>query len=307
VNFELFEAAPRNAAIYTTDDGSIPGRLVRRFPGSVIACPSSLLSDEKFRQQFVRMLCQLHEETVHEFQKSMVDTNAADNPDSAHPGLVTEMIANILAAHGNVLPGGAITKRTREESLISSARFPWRRTPLWIVIRVAIERSLAYAFPSDDKRLHYKNFMLHFLTQIANKASSTNVPHELQHLLSVKLARRMAKLGSICSKFVSESAILATKELNLAVQTIWTEVQRAEKDGRVLPLLDQTVPTDQATFSLTKSGLYVAKIMSNRFDSTSFSRTFKPRTPKRLKINKGPYCNYVKVFSNPVQTVSRNC
>jgi hypothetical protein len=183
IRIEMFEAAPRNENAITSDPGSVPGRLVRKFPGVVISCPWSMVQDESFLAQFCQSVKDLHEETVHAFQNSMATTSTADPRNSAHPGMITEMLASMLAASGELLPGGQITKHSREEVYISSARFPWRRTPLWIVLRVAIERCLTYQLSIGDSRVHFKNFVLFFLTDIAKKSMAHDISYELKYLL----------------------------------------------------------------------------------------------------------------------------
>lgn len=162
IHFELFEAAPRNAVVNKTTAETPTGRLIRTFPGEAIVCPWDLVLDEPFRHEFCEFVSKLHEENVHDFQNS-VDTIVlpghppkADPLDSEHPGMVTDLLANILAPRGKVLPGGALTKRTREECFYAGAGHPWRRTPFWIVIRVAIAHTLSHIFQPEDSRTQYK-------------------------------------------------------------------------------------------------------------------------------------------------------
>jgi hypothetical protein len=297
IRFEMFEAAPRNQNAITGESGSIPGRLVRTFPGIIISCPWSMVMDENFRAQFCQAVRDLHEETVHAFQNSMATTSTADHRDSAHPGIVTEMLANMLAASGELLPGGQIIKHTREEVYINNARFPWRRTPMWIVLRVAIERCLAYQFPTADSRVHFKNFILYFLTKIAKKSIAYDVSYELKHLLSIKLARRLAKLGLHAFKFVSDETVGTTKELNQAIQGVWTGIQNAETDANQVPMLDMKIPADQATFPLSHSRDHIMSTMAVQYSSSPISN-FKPKNPKRLRTGKGQFFTLLKESTN---------
>jgi hypothetical protein len=287
LNFEIFEAAPKNADVMSTEDTSNPGRLTRRFPGSIIACPWSMVMDEGFRHQFGKQMCGLNEETIHGFQNSVSTTSKADIHDTPHPGMVTEMIANILAAHGEILHGQRTIKHTREEVYFGDgAKRPWRRTPLWLVIRVAIERSLSYAFPSDHEHVQYKNFILYFLAQIAKKACQDDIPYDLRHLLSVKLARRLAKLNPHGLDFVVSAATSASNELSLSVQELWAGLQKAEKDSRLVPTLDTKASLDQMILQLNGSRRYVSSAMTAKY-SLYVRSNFKPRLPKRLQIGKG--------------------
>lgn len=287
LNFEFFEAAPKNANVISPEETHTLGRLTRRFPGSIIACPWSLVMDEGFRHQFGKHLCGLNEETIHGFQNSVTTTSKADIHDTPHPGMVTEMIANILAAHGEIIHGQRTIKHTREEVyLCDGAKRPWRRTPLWLVIRVAIERSLSYAFPSDGRHVQYKNFILYFLAQLAKKACRDNISHDLRHLLSVKLARRLAKLKPHGLDFVVNAATSAASELSLSIRELWTGIQKAEKDARLVPALDTKASLDQMILQLNGSRRYVSSTMTAQY-SLYVRSSFKPRIPRKLQIGKG--------------------
>ncbi|QDS69602.1 hypothetical protein FKW77_008638 [Venturia effusa] len=286
VVFELFEAAPRNADVMATGDAFVPGRLTRNFPGSAITCPWKMVTDEGFRYQLGKFLCGLNEETVHAFQNSVSTTAKADPHDTPHPGMITEMFANLLAAHGEVLRGKPTTKHTREESYLGEgAKRAWRRTPLWLVIKVAIVRALTYAFPTDEKQYHYKNFILYFLAQIATKACREQVPHELRHLLSVKLARRLAKLHPNGYDFVVSAGITASKDLNMTVQAVWADIQEADNDARLIPKLDMKASLDQMSLQLEGSRRPI--ITAIEANHTLLTRAnFRPRATKRLQILK---------------------
>lgn len=248
-----------------------------------------MVKDEGFRDQLGKLLCGLNEETVRAFQNSVSTTAKADPHNTPHPGMITEMLTHILAAHGEIFQSKCTTKHTREQVyLCDGAKRPWRRSPLWLVIRVVITRALGYAFPLDMMRFHYKKFMLYFLAQIAAKACREQIPHEHRHLLSVKLARRLAKLHPHGYDFVADAATTASKGLNLSVQAVWAEVQKTENDARLVPKLDMKASSDQMTLQLDGSRRYVSSAMATHY--TLFTRSkYKPRIPKSLLIGKGQF------------------
>ncbi|TLD36380.1 hypothetical protein E2P81_ATG03269 [Venturia nashicola] len=283
---EVFEASPQNQDI---KELSSSGRLIRRFPGNIIVCPWTLVLNESFLHEFCGFVAKLHGETVHDFQNSMGPPPThgqpvkADPLDSEHPGMVTELLCSILAPHGQVLAGGVITKHTREECLYSGKGHPWRRTSLWIVIRVALEGALSRAFPSGNTRNQYKNFILYFLSRLAEKSRDQNIPLETQHLLSVKIARRTVKLGSHACPFVSEAAISAAKAGNEVVKSAWRGVQEASKDSAQIPQLETIVHMDQATLRLDNSHRHISHAMQNHYNPASLPSN--PPKSKRLREN----------------------
>ncbi|KAE9967905.1 hypothetical protein EG328_007909 [Venturia inaequalis] len=288
VQFELFEASPMNQDMKALSTSTASGgRLIRSFPGNIIVCPWTLVLNDTFLPEFCSFVAKLHEQTVLDFQNSMGPPPSQGQPvkadplDSEHPGMVTELLSNILAPHGQVLAGGVITKHTREECLYSGKGHPWRRTSLWIVIRVALERALSHAFPSDDTRNHYKNFMLYFLSRLAEQSRAQNIPLETQHLLSVKIARRMFKLGSHAYSFVSVAAISAAKANHEVVRSAWREVQEASKDSAQIPRLETKIRADRAILRLDNSRQHISRAIENPHISSALPYT--PPKSKRLR------------------------
>lgn len=62
-----------------------------------------------------------------------------ENRDTAHPLLVTDWLMNYIAAVGNTISTKRISKNTREEVLWNNCEYPWRRSPLWLLVRVTLQ------------------------------------------------------------------------------------------------------------------------------------------------------------------------
>ncbi len=85
-----------------------------------------------------------------------------------------------------------ITKRVADEVCWYSARNPWRRSPLWLVLRVAIQTT-------TDSRDTYKAFMVFFQAGLLRLFLGHGLSSELLHAARVKTSRRVYELGPSAS------------------------------------------------------------------------------------------------------------
>lgn len=117
--------------------------------------------------------------------------------DTTHPKMITELLAGILRSVGRPIDAARIWKNTREEFVWRDSFKPWHRSPMWLLVRVALQfvfsRSAArIGFPGDI----YKSFMVFFISQILHVTLSHKqlVSCELLCSMNAKLVRRLIKL-----------------------------------------------------------------------------------------------------------------
>ena len=97
-----------------------------------------------------------------------------------------------------------ITKRVRDHIGSPPGKDLWRRSSLWLLIRVAIQMSLdcsPLGMPS------YKQFILFLICTLARDANDAGFSSDLLHLMSCKVLRRLKKLGSSTPDWLSEMAL----------------------------------------------------------------------------------------------------
>jgi hypothetical protein len=111
------------------------GRLVRRFPGPVIAVSDTRVRDRNFRKAFTHCLMSLEGETLDDASSKGFGTHK----DTVHPQFATEWLPGILRGIGSPLNVSRIDKRTRDDVLWGGGLEPWRRSPRWILLRVAMQ------------------------------------------------------------------------------------------------------------------------------------------------------------------------
>ena len=190
VSFASFELSPNPEAV-----GSCKGRLQRQFPGPVIRIDAELLADDTFRKQIVAFLTQMDREAVMFPDDQGANEATAKNMSTAHPGFITHMLTGILRALGNPVEAMYIQKNTRDEMLCKTNRTPWKRSPLWLLLRVALQLNIqAHCRHADAQRI-YKQFMIFFMARLLEGTLSNQVYRGDLSQMSAKIIRRLIKLG----------------------------------------------------------------------------------------------------------------
>ncbi|KAK0750667.1 hypothetical protein B0T18DRAFT_305723, partial [Schizothecium vesticola] len=124
------------------------------------------------------------------------------------PKLVADMLMGVLRGIGREPVGDeavAIIKHCREEARTEvwlDTELFWRRSPLWLFIRVSLQLTLDRA---ARRRGHgnleqptslYKAFMIFLMASVLDRAVSGHVSHDLLFFMRAKISRRVVKLGS---------------------------------------------------------------------------------------------------------------
>lgn len=188
-SFESFELSPTTESIMQAK-----GRLQRCFPGPVIAISQDRMADPPFREALAQLLAQLDVDTPEEAWPivSKAGSRTIEVRDSVHPKFITEMLTGILRGVGRPLDVVRIHKRTRDDVIWKDARRPWRRSPLWLLLRVALQTSLM----TDAGDLHewYKSVMIFFMAHILRRAREATLPSDILFVMVAKINRRTLKL-----------------------------------------------------------------------------------------------------------------
>jgi hypothetical protein len=176
IDFEPFELSPVNKKAMGT-----VGRLVRTFPGSASRIPVSIMQDKDFRKSLAYTIAKLTTQTAPGMQPQVRKEGQFHNEDrdTTHPTMVSDWLMNYIAAFGGLTDTVRITKNTREEVLWHDCRHPWRRSPLWLLIRVTLQLLFARA-SATTQSLHglYKVFMAQLLLRILQSVSQLKkLPH----------------------------------------------------------------------------------------------------------------------------------
>lgn len=134
--FEAFEVSCPNAIVMST-----AGRVRRNFPSEAITISYSQINDPTFRTTLVETLIRLDVFTPKDaYRKSKKGGKEQEEIRNAiDPCYLTEMLFGILRGMGKSRDIHRIHKHIRDDVIWSNALAPWRRSPLWLVLRVSMQ------------------------------------------------------------------------------------------------------------------------------------------------------------------------
>lgn len=219
VAFECFEVIPTMDAVMEAKNA-----LIRNFPARAIFIPKEIMEMDTFVEELSLAIHRLSTEQLK--QSKAVATKAgnvvAEDREAPSPRFVTEwLFGAVLSTYGKVTSTQSVSKRTHDDVLTMGHGIPWRRSGVWLSLRVSLQLALVNSDLDDADKLHYKNFMLFLLAKTATQIMTANSLPSTLHVLRVKLARRMAKLGQRTFSFVQDYVQQTLGAINTAMQAQW--------------------------------------------------------------------------------------
>jgi hypothetical protein len=197
------------------------GKLICSYPGPAIEIPNAVFKDEGFLSELVNFLVHMNNDLLDAASTSEEARSIISGRDAPHPRYVTELLTGILRSVGHSADIVRITKRVGDESERS-----WRRSSLWLLIRVAIQTSLDRSALGHDT---YKQFMLFFMCCLAKEKICADLPNDLLHSMSAKISRRLRKLGSSAPDWLSSTVLQTCTSLQSTLGKRWGQVQAAQR------------------------------------------------------------------------------
>jgi hypothetical protein len=220
--FEAFELSAENASVQ-----SAQGRLVRNFPAKAIAIDSALLSKADFTETITKTLSTMSHQKVAEVQvhSKKTGTNHQEDRNTSRPAVISEMFLGMLRGIGTPYQTTSVRKNTREEVLHRDARKPWRRSAMWLLVRVALQLTISRS--PDGSVLLYKNTLLFTMCRLLSSCHNSELPSELMYVMNAKIDRRRQKLlhvGSLLDSVATRAdSVLRTSHDTISAR--WTLVQ----------------------------------------------------------------------------------
>ncbi|KAF2131741.1 hypothetical protein P153DRAFT_336326 [Dothidotthia symphoricarpi CBS 119687] len=195
ITFEFFELSPTNEAAMKTK-----GRLVRTFPASASRISLTTMREDGLVTSLAQTVAKMAVQAVHGFRPQITGPGyTQDDPhDTADPDLVTDLLQTIITALGEKEDVISITKNTRDETLWKDCKRPWRRSALWLFVRVSLQAFFSRNAPnkrSPDSL--YKAFMILFLTRLLDDENLKGLDSDVIYTVSAKLTRRLRKFEAL--------------------------------------------------------------------------------------------------------------
>lgn len=193
VHVEAFELSPQNEAVNST-----VGRLQRQFPGPSFMLDRATFNAPGLQDTIAQTLATMSHQSVAGTKPKVKKARQEhdEDRDTTNPKMVTEFLAAFLRPCAAVFDGLQIHKNTREEVLWLDSRFPWRRSPLWLLVRVALQVILRRLCRRDEISDDiYKHYMVYYMSSVLNDCLKEKTMSDEQfYLMNAKIARRLHKL-----------------------------------------------------------------------------------------------------------------
>lgn len=177
------------------------------------------MTDPHFREALADLLSRLDVNTLEESVPVVykAGSKTTEVRDTVHPKLVTEMLTGFLRGIGKPLNVVRLHKRTRDDVLWNSTFKPWRRSPLWLLLRIVLQSTLV-----DNTR--YKSFMIFFMARLLEQATEANHASDILFVMAAKIGRRALKLN------LSEDEVPWVKYVHEIVAKTHSELSRRWND-----------------------------------------------------------------------------
>jgi hypothetical protein len=185
--------------------------------------------------------------------------------DTAHPKLVSDMLFSILEALGTRRVCNRIQKRVFDDVLWMNDKDCWRRSPLWLGIRIALRLVLVRDFGDRDGLIQYKNFLAFAMSQICVCTVGVGIlVDDLTHVRA-KLARRLAKLDNDVISSISSTCLESLATATAYIEKDWSYIQK--KMVKSVKRVDTSRAEDATALVLKNSGKYLRDLMQEEIKS----------------------------------------
>lgn len=221
------------------------GRLLRRFPGTQVSIDRSEFLNIRLLEQLTDFICRVNAEVFEEALPKARKAGLGDiteERDTIHPKFITEMLTGILRGMGEATKTTGFQKCYRDDVIDGSKLAPWRRSPLLLVIKVALQSVLIdHSAPNPHQR--YKSFMLFALSRIVVGAKRANLSNGMLFELNAKLSRRIQKLGHDIPPPLFRKLHVVSSNIGAKLKETWKTLQTS---GNLI-WRTQNMPNDPST------------------------------------------------------------
>ncbi|KAK0715578.1 hypothetical protein B0H67DRAFT_665770 [Lasiosphaeris hirsuta] len=188
--FEVFEASPSPEAVL-----SARSALLCDFPGRSVQIPTKEFNDVSFQKNLAMFLEKASLEALSRFaaRATKAKTSVIEIRNSPDCALVSQFLTTVLEAIGSPANISRFRKRVRDDVNLDEAELPWRRAPMWLVLRVGARRHLCTELGNEVGLVYYKFLICVVLAQFLSLSASSLHP-EMVMTVKAKLCRRLAKL-----------------------------------------------------------------------------------------------------------------
>ncbi|KAK6532671.1 hypothetical protein TWF281_006850 [Arthrobotrys megalospora] len=203
--------------------------------------------------------------------------NLSETRDVDNPRYIIELFTGMMRGIGKEFVAQSIWKSLRDEANCKSALDPWRRSGLWLVIRVALQIALGY----DE----YKCFLLETVRVTLDQATRLEIDSYSLSCTSRKLARRASKIGetNLPPSMLERTLATAEKAFDILSSRWQTEISGSKRMVEWDTDLNTTANiTDNARLRLRNASVWVEeRVKAYRSPSVIISVVKDPQEKQR--------------------------
>ncbi|PVF94399.1 hypothetical protein CPB86DRAFT_818034 [Serendipita vermifera] len=229
--------------------------------------------------------------------------------DTASPRYISEALAGIIRgtqpSNPRDIPTKFITKRLDDHVLWKSAEKPWRRSPMWLIIRVCLQTTLAEWGLEDGSG--YKAFQAFLMASILKDAVTlypASFTSDLLYFANAKLARRLFKMGECVNDArikTLQKALQTVQEVSGVLKQRWNVITRQWETRVQWVAPDPKVFKGCTNLSFLNSRNYLLQVMDRRKTLSEGKSTFDAEEMEQeLRSTSAP-----RRFSDPYQLPSK--
>ncbi|HEV7738463.1 MAG TPA: hypothetical protein VGO47_13975, partial [Chlamydiales bacterium] len=272
---EWFQASPRPGDVTSTT-----GKLVMQFP---VRPRLPFPADESAIKSLCAFLADLDCTKMHDALPTTKKAGCIqeETRDVVDIRYISELLGGIARGMTENPDSAAestqfITKRINDHVRYFSAEKPWRRDPIWLVVRVALQTTLQEY--GVDGLYGYKSFITFLLSTVLEKAlllEGTTPQDHLLYVMNAKIAIRLQKASEIVSSVFPFSEIAkVVRKCSSTLERNWSNIQTS-----TTPVFDLTPPTveeiqSSCGFSLTNSKGYLSEVYNRQLELNTVSQHF---------------------------------
>ncbi|KAK7677682.1 hypothetical protein QCA50_019373 [Cerrena zonata] len=268
--FETFEVSPKNEPVMSTS-----GKLRCSYPGHAAAISAPTFSDHFFLTELSSFLAQMDIDVIDDVtpKTKKAGNDVLETRDSTDPRYISQLLVGVIGGLGRVIGVRRIQKRIADEVLWLDAAQPWRRAPLWLIIRVVLQTTLKH-------RHEYKSFMVFLRSRLVSIAIEHGICSDLLFTMRAKVARAFYKLcESPTPTFVDTTVEAAVKRAGKVLQDRWATIQQQQAASPPWNPLACDIET-ATTLTLPKSYDFIAKTLQQHGELPV--KDFTPTNPSHL-------------------------
>ncbi|KAK7056950.1 hypothetical protein VNI00_002668 [Paramarasmius palmivorus] len=277
--FEFFEVSPTNESVMSTI-----GKLVCTYPGQAIAVPTKIMQDRQFVFELANFLAQMNMDVMQDAIPTTwkAGTKVNEIRDTIHPRYITELLTGILHGLGDSEQVPVVTKRIADDVLWKNTLLPWRRSPIWLVIRVVLSTSL---YRLNSSHTHYKSFMAFTMAQILRDAVRAGLDSDLLSCMSKKVARRLYKLDTLAPSYLTSEVLDAVTLTSDFLKERWEREQKRHAEASCVGWDPSSLDFAADTrLSLTNSRAYINEVLEGPKKGSTRSVFIPAERPRYLQL-----------------------